>query len=344
MDETERDGSRPKRNSQERERERESDMSALRSGRIVVVGASVMDMIAYVPRLPQLGETLHGSNFALGFGGKGANQAVAAAKLGGDVAMLTKVGADSFGRDTRSNFENFGVDTRYVLEDTTGQPTGVAPISVNTNTGDNSIVVVMGANDSLTCNDVEAARPLMADASLVLCQLEIPADVSLRAMQVAREEGALCILNCGGDALRANDALLGAADIVCPNEPEAEALTGNSVSSDADAEAAARELASRCAAHTQVVLTLGGRGALWLRHGNADVVHVPATDDKPVDTVGAGDAFMGALAYFLGGGMHMDDAIRRANVVAGHSVTKPGTQTSYPLRDELSPELFACAE
>ena len=126
-----------------------------------------MDMIAYVPRLPQLGETLHGSNFALGFGGKGANQAVAAAKLGGDVAMLTKVGADSFGRDTRSNFENFGVDTRYVLEDTTGQPTGVAPISVNTNTGDNSIVVVMGANDSLTCNDVEAARPLMADASLV---------------------------------------------------------------------------------------------------------------------------------------------------------------------------------
>eukprot|EP00937_MAST-01D_sp_MAST-1D-sp2_P008071 g8071.t1 len=320
-------------------------------------------MIAYVPRLPSLGETLHGSRFALGFGGKGANQAVAAAKLGGHVAMVTKVGRDSFGADTRANFDRHGVGVEHVLtaaesDPAAAQATGVAPISVDAD-GNNSIVIVMGANDALVPADVDAAAGTIAAAELLVCQLEVPAAVSLHALRLAREFGVRTLLNTapapapGGAAAELADELLAAADILCPNEHEAALLTGGMpVGTDAEAEAAARELAARGAAGggcRHVVLTLGGRGVLWLDAERDAVIKVEPTADRPVDTVGAGDAFVGALAHFLTAGargdacgeLSFEEAVRRANVVAGASVTRPGTQTSFFERGELPPAIFA---
>ena len=184
---------------------------------IVVVGASVMDMIAYVPRLPALGETLLGTDFQLGFGGKGANQAVAAAKLGGKCHMVTKLGSDSFGRDTRANFVAHGVDDEHVISTDGQAPTGVAPICVDKN-GDNSIVVVMGANDELTEAEVEAPRPKIKAANMLVVQLELPAALSMAALRVARDEGVTTVLNTAPAQANLPDALLALADIVCPNQ------------------------------------------------------------------------------------------------------------------------------
>ena len=185
-----------------------------------MVGASVMDMIAYVPRLPHLGETLLGKDFQLGFGGKGANQAVSAAKLGATCSIVTKVGEDSFGRDTRANFVAHGVCDEHVLSTSEG-PTGVAPISVDAN-GDNSIVVVMGANDKLTEVEVEAARPRIKAADILVVQLELPTALSAAAMRIARAEGVTTVLNTAPAQADLPDALLALADIVCPNQTEAD--------------------------------------------------------------------------------------------------------------------------
>ena len=315
-------------------------------GSIVVVGASVMDMIAYVPRLPALGETLLGTDFQTGFGGKGANQAVAAAKLGGACHMVTKLGADSFGRDTLENFRAHGVGVKHVLSsDAGGAPTGVAPISVDAN-GDNSIVVVMGANGELTEAEVEAARPAIREAALLVVQLEVPLALSMVAMRVAREEGVATVLNTAPAQADLPDALLALADIVCPNQTEAALLTGLPAGTAAEAEAAAHAISLRLGgtAGRHVIVTLGGDGALWLDCAAGVAEHVAGTADKPRDTVGAGDCFMGAFAYFVAAeGAPFREAIRKANVVAGNSVTKPGTQISYPSRDELPAELFDSA-
>ena len=155
--------------------------------KICVVGSSNLDLISYVPRLPKMGETLHGDRFQMGFGGKGANQAVMAAKLGGDVVMVTKVGDDIFGQDTRKNYGQVGVSTEHVH--VTDQAfSGVAPISVDAD-GNNSIVIVAGANDLLSAEEVETARPAIAGARVLVCQLEIPLDTTIAAMRIAREEG-----------------------------------------------------------------------------------------------------------------------------------------------------------
>jgi ribokinase len=253
-----------------------------------------MDMIAYVPRLPVMGETLHGTDFKTGFGGKGANQAVAAAKLGASVAMVTKLGADPNGQATAANFDAVGVDNAHVLF-TKNAPTGVAPISVDVE-GNNSIVVVMGANDELSTSEVEDARPLINSASLLVCQLEIPPATSLAALRIAKEEGVTTILNTAPahppDELDYG-AFLECTDILCANEPEAELLTGMSVETMDGSEAVAAELLRRMASGNDrhVVLTLGSRGALLASRapggGKPNFHHVPATADIPIDTVSA---------------------------------------------------------
>jgi ribokinase len=292
-----------------------------------VVGSSNIDLISKVPRLPKLGETLVGHSFHMGYGGKGANQAVMAAKLGARVSMVTKLGRDVFGDGTLKNYREQGIDTAHVLFDDT-LFSGVAPIFVDDN-AKNFIVIVPGANMGLSPADAQAAREVILSAALLVCQLEIPTETTLEAFRVAKTGNVLTILN-PAPAAPLPDELLQLTGICAPNETETELLTGLPVNTLEEAEAAARALLKR--GPKTVILTLGERGAL-LVDGDT-VAHVPAVPVNAVDPTGAGDAFIGSLAVFLGEGMPMRDAILRANAVAALSVTKIGTQVSFPMRAE----------
>lgn len=303
--------------------------------KICVVGAANLDLISYVPRLPRMGETLHGTRFHMGYGGKGANQAVMAAKLGGDVAMVTKLGQDIFGENTLKNFQAWGVDTQHVLF-TDQAFSGVAPIAVDPE-GHNAIIIVTGANDLLTEAEIEAARPVIAAAQMMVCQLEIPLPITLAALRIAREEGVTTIFNPAPAQPDLPAELYRLSDIFCPNETETELLTGLPVGTLEEAEAAARTLLEWGAG--TVILTLGERGSLLVT--GQDAVHVPAVQVKALDSTGAGDAFVGSLAYFLAADKPLTEAMRRANHIAAISVLSSGTQTSFPVAADLPPELLA---
>ncbi|GAB4540687.1 MAG: ribokinase [Anaerolineae bacterium] len=302
--------------------------------KICVVGASNLDLISYVPRLPRMGETLHGTRFHMGYGGKGANQAVMAAKLGADVAMVTKLGQDIFGENTLKNFQSWGIDTRHVLF-TDQAFSGVAPIAVDPD-GHNAIIIVTGANDLLTPEEIEAARATIAAAEILICQLEIPVETNLAALRIARQEGVTTIFNPAPARPDLPEEFYQLSDIFCPNESETELLTGLPVNSQEEAEAAARVLLERGAG--TVILTLGERGSLLVT--TDECVHVPATPVKALDTTGAGDAFVGSLAYFIARGKPLAEAMRRANQIAAISVQSSGTQTSFPVAADLPPGLL----
>jgi len=302
--------------------------------KICVVGAANLDLISYVSRLPRMGETLHGTRFHMGYGGKGANQAVMAAKLSGDVAMVTKLGQDIFGENTLKNFESWGIDTQHVLF-TDQAFSGVAPIAVDPD-GHNSIIIVTGANDLLTEEEIEAARPVIAAAQILVCQLEIPLEITLAALRVARQENVTTIFNPAPARAGLPDELYQLSDIFCPNESETELLTGMPVGTQAEAETAARSLREQGAG--MVILTLGERGSLLVTA--TETTHVPATPVKALDTTGAGDAFVGSLAYFLAAGKPLTEAMRRANHIAAISVQSSGTQTSFPVAADLPPDLL----
>lgn len=303
--------------------------------KICVVGACNLDLISYVPRLPALGETLHGTRFHMGFGGKGANQAVMAAKLGGDVTMITKLGQDVFGENTLKNFQAWGVNTKHV-HFTDQAFSGVAPISVDPE-GHNSIIIVTGANDLLTEDELEAARADIAAAQIMVCQLEIPMPINLKALQIAHEEGVKTIFNPAPARPQLPEELYQLSDIFCPNETETELLTGMPVGTLEEAEAAARILIDRGAG--TVILTLGERGSLLVTKESREFV--PVDKVKAIDTTGAGDAFVGSLAYFMAQGKPLLEAMRRANRLAAISVQASGTQTSFPEVKNLPSELFA---
>jgi ribokinase len=300
---------------------------------ICVVGACNLDLVSYVTRLPSMGETLHGNRFHMGFGGKGANQAVMAAKLGGDVTMVTKLGRDVFGQDALKNFKTWGLATHHV-HFTDQAFTGVATIAVDTE-GNNSIIVVTGANDLLTPEELEAARPVIAASSVLVCQLEIPLDINLAAVRIAREEGVKTIFNPAPARSEIPEEFYRLSDIFCPNETETELLTGMSVQSLEEAESAAKVLIERGAA--AVILTLGERGSLLVTGTITE--HVPVDSVKALDTTGAGDAFVGSLAFFLAAGRSLSDSIKRANRIAAVSVQSSGTQTSFPEAKDLPSEL-----
>jgi ribokinase len=303
--------------------------------RICVVGSANVDLISYAPRLPKLGETLTGTRFATGFGGKGANQAVMAAKLGAHVTMVTKVGDDAFGRDYLENFRAVGVDTTHVGVSGDAS-TGVAPIWVDEPSGNNAIIIVPGTNFLLTPADVEAAADAIRAADVLVCQWEIPIDCVVAAFAIAHDAGVTTIFNPAPAQPEVPAELLATTDIFCPNESETELLTGMSVATLPDVEAAARTLLARGV--RTVVCTLGERGSFLV---SADeVVHVPTERVDAVDTTGAGDSFVGSLAYFVGRGIELTDAMGRAARIATRSVLKPGTQSSFPSREELPPDLL----
>jgi len=304
--------------------------------KICVVGASNIDLITYAPRLPKLGETVHGNRFQMGFGGKGANQAVMAALLGATVTMITKVGNDLFGQDYLNHYQALGLDTRYVFK-TDEAATGVAPIWVEETSGNNAIIVAAGANDLLSPADIETARAAIINAQIVLCQWECRLETTLTALRMAKAAGVTTIFNPAPAQGELPAEAYQWSDIFCPNESETESLTGRSIATLEQATSAAHILLARGAG--KVILTLGERGSLLVTAEGA--THVPTTPVQAVDTTGAGDAFCGSLAYFLAAGQPIAHAMAHANQVAARSVQKPGAQESFPARNTLPAAFFA---
>ncbi|XP_062502157.1 ribokinase-like isoform X1 [Corticium candelabrum] len=305
---------------------------------VVVVGSCMTDLVSYVPRLPKPGETIHGTRFSIGFGGKGANQCVMAARMGAKTAMVAKVGNDSFGHRTVENLKDNGVDASCVgVVD--GLSSGVAPIAVDEK-GENAIIIVSGANSDLSPSDVRTATSIIKSAAVVVCQLEVPSETSLAALEMGRQSGAITILN-PAPAQPELDHLLSCCEIVCPNETEAEILTGYAVKTIADASHAVRLLLSRGC--EKVVLTMGSQGAVYGSKECSEPCHVSAESVTPVDTTGAGDAFVGSLAYYLAKlpNLSFHEIVCRSCKVAALSVQKPGTQTSFPFRKDMVDSLFA---
>jgi|SRR6516225_7367439 len=295
---------------------------------VCVVGSANVDLIFQVLRLPRMGETLAGKQMHLGFGGKGANQAVMAARLGARVSLVAKVGGDVFGEQMLANLRNQGINTTHVRIDTTNS-TGVASIVVD-DEAHNCIIVVPGANGRLLPEDIRASAPAIQTADVLLCQLEVPIETILEAFRLAKAAKVLTILN-PAPAMTLPDELLALADLCVPNETELELLTGQTLETLDEITAAGQALRKR--GPQTVIVTLGERGALLIQEQTAELV--PAVPVTAVDPTGAGDAFIGSLAVFLTEGLTMGEAVPLANKAAALSVTRTGTQSAFPTRAEI---------
>lgn len=303
--------------------------SARGEARVVVVGSLNMDLVARVARMPLPGETLAGQAFAQVPGGKGGNQAVAAARLGATVTMIGRVGEDANGATLRAGLEREGIDCR-ALASTPSAPTGVALIFVDDD-GRNSIVIVAGSNGELTPDDIARHEAVLARADVVVCQLESPPETVMAALAAAHRLGKTVILNPAPATGPLPPQWLPLIDYLIPNEVEAAALTGLPIGSPQDAAAAAQALLGQGVRN--VLITLGSAGVLAAFGG--DPVHVPAPRVAAVDTTAAGDTFIGAFAAQLAQGASTDAALRFAQRAAAISVTRAGAQPSIPRLAEL---------
>ncbi len=300
--------------------------------RVVVVGSSNTDMVVKLPRLPSPGETVIGGNFAEVAGGKGANQAVAAARLGAAVTFVACVGNDVFGERSVSGFRNAGIETRWIVRDGNAA-SGIALIMVDSR-GENMIAVASGANSALSVADLESAEAAFEQCAVVLTQLETPLPVVHRAGELAREWGAQFILN-PAPAAELDDKLMGLVTVLTPNEGEAAVLSGIPISDPDTAVLAGRRLLER--GPRAVVITMGSHGALLVDREGERLM--PAQPVSAIDTTAAGDAFNGALACGICEGMSLPVAIEFANRVGAISVTRMGAQSSLPTRDEVESTL-----
>jgi len=299
--------------------------------KIAVVGSANVDLITFNDTFPRPGETIFGKKFDLGFGGKGANQAVAARRCGASVGMVAKVGSDLFGPATIKNFESQGIDASHVRI-AEGISTGVAPIFVDPS-GQNRILVIKGANETLSPEDVDAAAPLLSQADTILLQFEIPLATVYHTIHFAKSKGIRCILN-PAPALPLDFKEAASADYFVPNESEAEAITGIPVHTLEDAKKCADYLLAQ--GLSRVVITLGERGSLLATSQSLELI--PAFEVDPVDSTGAGDAFIGSFAVFLAEGLTDREALTRASLYAALSTTRVGTQKSFPNREEFDKE------
>ncbi|MBV8662073.1 MAG: ribokinase [Hyphomicrobiales bacterium] len=297
--------------------------------RIGVVGSNMVDLVTYIDRMPGRGETLEAPSFEIGHGGKGANQAVAAAKLGADVVMVTKVGDDMFADATIRNFQSFGIDTTHVQR-VSGASSGVAPIFVE-QSGENSILIVKGANAELSPADVERAADDLKTCDLILLQLEVPLETVYATIAFGKKHGVRTLLNPA--PANRDLALEKIRDVTlfAPNETELAALTGLPVESEDEVATAAQTLVAQ--GIEAVVVTLGARGALLVTASERRRIAPVAVE--AVDTTGAGDAFIGSLARYYAGGAGLDEALDIAARYAADSVTRRGTQKSYATKAEF---------
>lgn len=296
---------------------------------VVVMGSFVADLAFRTAKLPAWGETYMGDSFKLGPGGKGSNQAVAAARAGAHVSFISKLGRDPFGDLARKTYRDEGIDATCVFE--TETPTGAAAIIIDATTGENAIIVVPGACFELTPEEVERARPLIQQAAIFITQLELSLPTVEFGLKLAHSLNVPTILNPAPGCVPP-DSIFQYCDYITPNETEAEVLTGIRVVSLEDAEKAADALLARGVGN--VVITIGARGALVKNPGTRQ--HVPACNAGPaVETTGAGDAFNGGFAVALAEGQDIVQATRFGCAVAGISVTRPGTAPSMPSRKEV---------
>jgi ribokinase len=303
-------------------------------GRVAVVGSSNVDLVMKVPRLPKVGETVTDGAFAQVFGGKGANQAVGAARAGGDVAFVGCVGDDSYGGQVVGNLKADGIDTSFVFEEK-GIASGTALIMVG-GEGRNCIAVAPGANGRLTPGHVDRARPALERAAMIVTQCEIPPAALDHVVGLGVRLGKPVLLNLA-PARPVAEATLARLACLAVNETEAEFLTGQAVGTEAQAAAAALALQAR--GPTTVVVTLGPRGAYVAGEGVRALV--PGFAVEAVDTTAAGDVHCGALAVALVEGRPLLEAVRFANAAAALSVTRLGAQPSAPLRAEIEALLRA---
>lgn len=308
---------------------------ANRSG-VVILGIFVADTAYRAKRQPRIGETILGAGFALGPGGKGSNQAVAAARVGADVTFLSKIGQDPFGDMAMATWEEAGV--KAAVTRTAESYTGAAYIFIDDDTGDNAIIVCPGAATTISAADMDAAAGIIGAASVFVTQLEQPLPAAYRALEIARAGGAVTVLN-PAPAIPLDDGIWPLCDYVTPNETEAETLTGVAVSSIDGARAAGDAFLAKGAG--AALITLGEAGALLHTADRSELI--PAFDCGPVvETTGAGDAFNGGFAAALARGEAPLEAVRFGCATAGLSVTRPGTAPSMPTLEEVAVVLQEC--
>nr|WP_314578925.1 ribokinase [uncultured Pseudomonas sp.] len=297
--------------------------------KVVIVGSLNMDLVTRAPRLPRAGETLAGQSFVTVPGGKGANQAVAAARLGASVSMIGCVGDDAYGEQLRSALLAEGIDCQAVTA-IAGESTGVALIVVDDNS-QNAIVIVAGGNGHVTSNVVDGFDALLSQAEVIICQLEVPMATVGHVLKRGRELGKTVILNPAPASGPLPAEWYAWIDYLIPNESEATALTGLPVDSVATADAAATALLASGVG--KVIVTLGEHGALFANKARSQ--HFPAPRVKPVDTTAAGDTFVGGFAAALADGKSESEAIRFGQIAAALSVTRAGAQPSIPTFNDV---------
>ena len=303
-------------------------------GKIVVIGSSNTDMVITSAKMPLPGETVMGNEFDIIAGGKGANQAVAAARAGGDVTFIAKVGNDDFGKKAIEGYKKDNIDTKNIFIDEE-KSTGVAVIIVDETTAQNSIVVAPGSNANLSVNDIQKTKQIISEADILLTQLEIPIETVQAALQIAHKNGVKTILN-PAPAQKLSDELLSLVDIITPNETETQLLIGIDPTNENDIRDAASKLLKKV--KDTVLITLGSKGVYYLSK-NGDEAFVPANKVAAIDTTAAGDVFNGYLATGLANGISFEEAIRLANKAAAISVTIKGAQPSIPKKSDFKVEL-----
>ena len=300
----------------------------MRRPKITVIGSSNTDLVAKVPKLPSPGETVMGTDFIVAPGGKGANQAVAIARIGGDVTFIAKIGTDDNGNRSLENFKKDGINTDFVFQ-TDEAPSGVALIFVDKN-GENMLVPVLGSNGKLCPNDIDKARIAIEKADIVVLQLEIPLETVEYAIKIAYKANVPIVLN-PAPARKLEPDLIKMVSYITPNETEAEILTDIKVVDDHTVEKSGKKLLEFGA--NTAIITLGKRGAMVVTNNSSELV--PAFAVKAVDATAAGDAFTGGFAYAIATGKDVISSARFGNAVAGLTVTKMGAQPSMPTKDEL---------
>jgi ribokinase len=301
--------------------------------KITVVGSNMVDLITYINRMPDVGETIEAPTFDMGFGGKGANQAVAAALLGGEVSMVTKIGADLFGPNTRANFERYGIDTTFV-ETVEGVSSGVAPIFVGPD-ANNSILIVKGANEHLSPADVDRAEDVIAASDLVIMQLEIRLESIYHTIELCRKHGVPVLLNPAPADPNLEIKKITGVKFFTPNETELKTITGMPVDTLENVKKAAHWLVDQGV--NEVIVTIGERGSMYVTSSGDRIVEGHRVESK--DSTGAGDAFIGCFAVYYVETGSVEQAMERANVYAALSTMKPGTQKSLVDRDEFEAHL-----
>jgi len=298
---------------------------------IAVIGSNMVDLISYTDKMPKEGETLEAPMFRMGCGGKGANQAVAAAKMGSNVVMVSKVGDDMFAENTLRNFQSYGIDTKYVNK-VPKMTSGVAPIFVNSSS-QNSILIIKGANNFLKPEDIDKAEARLKEVDLIVLQLEVPLETVYYAIEFGNKHDIKVLLNPAPAVPGLDINYACRCEFFIPNESELEILVGKPVTTIEEIKIAAKVLLDR--GLNNIIVTMGAKGSLWLSN-KGDEVLIEPTQVKAIDTSGAGDAYIGCFSHYIVETNDIEASMKKASLFSALSVTEKGTQFSYPSIEQFN--------